>query len=484
MDILVSIWKFFMDNILTQPNFFIGFIVLVGYVLLRKPWYESLSGFLKATVGYMILQVGSGGLVNNFRPILVGLKDRFNLSAMVIDPYFGQNAVDAGLESTFGQTFSNVMWLLLIAFVVNLILVRLRKVTKMRAVFTTGNVQVQQAATAFWLILWAIPSLSGTPMLIVMSVLLGLYWAVGSNLTVDICQELTDGAGFAIAHQQMFGVALFAKLAEKTKKESSRRLEDIELPGFLSIFQENMVSTSILMLFFFGIILLVLGKDYLVQAAFMAENASFFFYILKTSLNFAVYLAILQLGVRTFVGELTQSFQGISNTLLPGAVPGIDIAATFGFGSPNAVTVGFLFGALGQFLAIGALILFKSPTIVIAGFIPVFFDNAAIGVFANNKGGMRAAIIFPFISGLLQVFGSAFIASSVGLAQFGGYLGMFDWATVWPIFTFILKYAGYIGVGIVALILFAIPQLQYRANPEGYFLVTDDYRAYAEKFGK
>lgn len=72
-------------------------------------------------------------------------------------------------------------------------------------------------------------------------------------------------------------------------------------------------------------------------------------------MNFAVYLAILQLGVRTFVDELTQSFQGISNTILPGAVPGIDVA-TFGFGSPNAVTIGFLFGALGQFLMIALLI--------------------------------------------------------------------------------------------------------------------------------
>lgn len=480
LEFLNVIWKFFMDNILTQPNFFIGFIVLIGYMLLRKPWYESISGFLKATVGYMILQAGSGGLINNFRPILVGLKDRFNLDAMVIDPYFGQNAVDAGLEATFGKTFTEVVMLLLIAFIVNLLLVRFKKYTKMRAVFTTGNVQIQQAATAFWLILWAIPTLSGSSMLIVMSVLLGLYWAVGSNLTVDITQELTGGAGFAIAHQQMFGTYFFAKLAEKTKSTSSKRLEDLELPGWLSIFQENMVSTSILMLLFFGSILLVLGKPYLVEAGFMPESRNFFFYILSTSLNFAVYLAILQLGVRTFVGELTQSFQGISNTFLPGAVPGIDVAATFGFGSPNAVTIGFLFGALGQFIAIAALILLKSPTIVIAGFIPVFFDNAVIGVFANNRGGMKAAMIFPFISGLLQVFGSAFIASAVGLAQYGGYLGMFDWATVWPIFTYILKYLSYIGVAVVALILIAIPQLQYRANPEGYFMITEDYMKYEE----
>ena len=480
-DILLVIWSYFAKNILTQPAFLIGLIVFVGYVLLKRPLYESISGFLKATVGYLILTVGSGGLVNNFRPILVGLKDRFQLHAMVTDPYFGQNAVTEGIEKTFGRTFGDTMLLLLIAFIFNILLVRFRKYTKLRAVFTTGNVQVQQAATAFWLLLFCFPQLGRIEVLLVMGLILGCYWAVGSNLTVDICQDLTEGAGFAVAHQQMFGINLFAKLSERFKKnKSNKRLEDIELPGFLSMFNENMVATSILMLLFFGIILLVLGQDYLLKAGFMQPGQSFLFYILQTSLMFAVYLAILQLGVRTFVAELTDSFNGISNTLLPGAVPGIDIAATFAFGSSNAVTVGFLFGALGQFVMIMLLILLKSPTIVVAGFIPLFFDNAAIAVFSNNRGGIKAAMIFPFISGLIQVGGSALIASWVGLAQFGGYIGMFDWATVWPGITVAMKFLGFIGVALVVVLLLAIPQLQYRADPKGYFLIVDDYDAYLE----
>lgn len=480
-DILLVIWSYFAKNILTQPAFLIGLIVFVGYVLLKRPLYESISGFLKATVGYLILTVGSGGLVNNFRPILVGLKDRFQLHAMVIDPYFGQNAVTEGIEKTFGRTFGDTMLLLLIAFIFNILLVRFRKYTKLRAVFTTGNVQVQQAATAFWLLLFCFPQLGRIEVLLVMGLILGCYWAVGSNLTVDICQDLTEGAGFAVAHQQMFGIYLFAKLSERFKKnKSNKRLEDVELPGFLSMFNENMVATSILMLLFFGIILLVLGQDYLLKAGFMQPGQSFLFYILQTSLMFAVYLAILQLGVRTFVAELTDSFNGISNTVLPGAVPGIDIAATFAFGSSNAVTVGFLFGALGQFVMIMLLILLKSPTIVVAGFIPLFFDNAAIAVFSNNRGGIKAAMIFPFISGLIQVGGSALIASWVGLAQFGGYIGMFDWATVWPGITVAMKFLGFIGVALVVVLLLAIPQLQYRADPKGYFLIVDDYDAYLE----
>lgn len=347
---ILVVWDFFAKNILTQPAYFIGVIVLVGYLLLKKPWYECLAGFLKATVGYFILSVGSGGLVNNFRPILAGLKDRFNLDATVIDPYFGQNAIDTGIMATFGRTFGDVMVLLLIAFIANIALVRFQKYTKMRAVFTTGNVQVQQAATAFWLILFCFPSL---------------------------------------------------------------------------------------------------GR--------------------------------IQIGVRTFVSELTESFTGISNTLLPGAVPGIDVAATFAFGSPNAVTLGFLFGALGQFLMIGLLILVKSPVVIIAGFIPLFFDNAAFAVYANNRGGIKAACILPFLSGIIQVGGSALIASWVGLSKFGGYIGMFDWATIWPGFTIVMKLLGYVGIAVVVLILVVIPQLQYRRDPEGYFLVVEDYDAYAER---
>jgi PTS system ascorbate-specific IIC component len=490
MDLIIKYWTFFATNVLTVPAYFIGLIVLIGYVLLRKPWYEVLAGFIKATVGYLILGVGSGGLVNNFRPILVGLKDRFNLTATVIDPYFGQNAVTAGLTA-IGKSFSAVMTLLLIAFILNILLVALKKWTKLRSIFTTGHVQLQQASTAFWLILFVFPALQETQYLIIMGLVLGVYWAVGSNLTVEYTQDLTEGAGFCVAHQQMFGIAVFTELSKKFFGKNKQRLEDLKLPGFLSIFNENMVATAILMTFFFGIILVVLGEPYLLEKAFMKPGASFFFYILTTSLNFAVYLAILQLGVRTFVTELTQSFQGISTRLLPGAVAGIDCAAIYGFGSPNAVTIGFLFGALGQFLAIMSLIWLKSPVLIIAGFVPVFFDNATIAVFANNKGGVKAAMVMPFIAGLCQVYGSALIASFVGLAAYGGYLGMWDWAVVWPAFTYFLHFmaqfgdiVGFVGVAIIVIGMLAIPQIQYARHKDTYFLITDDYPAYLEKISK
>ena len=490
MQVLSSIWEFFANNILKNAPHMIGFIVLLGYLLKGEKWYTTLGGTLKAVIGMLILNVGSGGLVSNFRPILVGLKDRFNLDATVIDPYFGQNAVTDGVMEVFGKAFDSVMILLLIAFIVNILLVRFNKYTKCRTLFTTGHVQVQQASTAYWLIMFAMPALlkNDTLMLVVMAVVLGAYWAVGSNLTVKPMQELTDGAGFAIAHQQMFGIRLgywaadkfFGKDGGKKKDKEIKKVGEMELPGFFQIFNENMVCTAILMTVFFGIIMSIIGKDFFVNAGNLKETDSFLMFVFDKCLNFAVYLAILQLGVRTFVSELTVSFQGISEKLLPSSIPGVDCAVCYGFGDANAVTFGFLAGLAGQLVAIVALILMKSPVLIICGFVPVFFDNATIGLVANEKGGLKACLVIPFISGLIQVFGSALIAGWVGMAAYGGYLGMFDWATVWPVMTVLMKYLSWAGVIICVVGLLALPQIEYLKDKKGYFLITEDYEAYKE----
>ena len=428
MNPLFAVWNFFATYILQKAPYMVGFLTLLGYCLMGKKWYDTLAGTLKAIIGMLILNAGSGGLVSNFRPILAGLKDRFNLTACVIDPYYGQNAVTAGVEETFGKGFSMAMQLLLIAFIVNILLVRFNKITKCRTLFTTGHVQVQQAATAYWLILFALPALreNNIALLVVMAVILGAYWAVGSNLTVKPMQELSEGAGFAIAHQQMFGIRLGYWAADKffgaKDGKEIKKVGEMEMPGFFSIFNENMVCTAILMTAFFGVIMAIIGKPYFVEAGNLTEGTNFVWWCFDKSLNFAVYLAILQLGVRTFVTELTASFQGIADKLLPSSIPGVDCAVCFGFGDSNAVTFGFLAGLVGQLIAIIILIFVGSPVIIICGFVPVFFDNATIGLVANEKGGIKACLIIPFLSGLIQVFGAAFIAGFVGLAQYGGYL--------------------------------------------------------------
>lgn len=464
-----SFGKAFHNNILGKPEFFIGGLVFIGYLLLRKPIYECFGGFIKAAVGMMIWSMGAGGLVVTFRPILAGLNDRFALNAVVIDPYFGLSAAGQAIQD-IGMSLSWTMISLMIGFGWNILLVLLRKHTKIRTLFLTGHIMFQQATTCTWIIFFAIPELHTMTGAVWIGMLVGTYWAVFSNLTVSATQKLTDNAGFAVGHQQMGWVWLTSQIAPKLG-DPEKTVENFKLPRWLQMFNDNVIASGTLMLIFFGSIMMLLGEDYIrsIDKGF-PKTLHFATYILSNSLMFAVYLFILISGVRMFVAELTESFRGISEKVLPGSLPAVDCTATYGFSSPNTVLFGFLIGAIGQFVAIAGLLIFKSPIMIITGFVPVFFDNATVAVFANKFGGVRAAAICTFFTGIMQVLGGALAAVYFGLYKHGGWHGNIDWDTIWPTIGVICKNFALPGVIAVILLMLMIPQLQYRrSNKDIYF---------------
>jgi len=127
----------FFDKFLGQAPLLLGTVVLIGYLLLKKPWYDAVAGFIKTYVGFRILQVGTGGLVGTFRPIIDAIYDRFEVNALLIGPYYGQSSGETVLQSLDSLQF--VAYVMLIAFVFNIILVALKKHTKIRTLFLTGH---------------------------------------------------------------------------------------------------------------------------------------------------------------------------------------------------------------------------------------------------------------------------------------------------------------------------------------------------------
>ena len=293
-------------------------------------------------------------------------------------------------------------------------------------------------------------------------------------MTVEATQRLTGGGGFAIGHQQQFAIWFVDKVAPFFGKKEEN-LDDLKLPSFLNIFHDTVVASATLMLVFFGSILFVLGPDIMSNVELIGAGAynplkqAFFMYVIQTAFTFSVYLFILMQGVRMFVAELTNAFQGISSKLLPGSFPAVDVAASYGFGSSNAVLSGFAFGLIGQLITIALLVVFKNPVLIITGFVPVFFDNAAIAVYADKRGGWKAAVALSFISGVLQVALGAVAVTLLGLT--GGYHGNIDFVLPWLPFGYLFKYLGMIGYVLVCLFLLVIPQLQFAKakDKEAYY---------------
>ena len=472
MEIINSIWNALFNNVLSRPQIFIGVIVVVGYVLLKKKPLEVFAGFIKAVVGYKILQVGASNLLSTTNPIINGLKAKFSVTAAVADPNFGLSAAQAALES-IGESASFAMMTLLVAFLWNVLLLVFRKQTKIRTLFTTGHIMVKQSTVATWIIYYLLPNFRNMTGIILVGLLCGTYWSVFSNLTVEATQGLTEGAGFAVGHQQMLGV-WFAdkfsdKLGDKEKGVSNFKVDG----GFFSLFDDYVVGTTLIMMLFFGVILFIVGKETMMEFdKNCAANLWYWLYVIETCCAFAVNLVILKTGVRMFVSEMVESFKGISSRMT-GVMPAVDCAATYGFGESNAVSLGFLFGALGEVIAFLVLILTKSPVLVIPGFVPMFSENATLGLYANRKGGFKALVIICLCSGLLQVFGSAIALNLFAMSEFGGYVGNLDWATLWVGLGALMKYLAVPGIILCILGMLAIPQFQYRKNKENYWKVAE-----------
>lgn len=417
---------------MAEPALLLGVVAAVGLIALKKPATRVISGFIKTAVGVVILTTGSGQIVGTFRPLIVGMKDVLGITGVIIDPYTTLPAVQEAAKVQIPALMSWVGYTMVLAFLFNIVLVALRKITRIRALFLTGHIMFLHSALMTWLV-WYFFGLEQWPTVLISATLLALYWGIGSTLNIKPTEVVTGGAGFTIAHQQQLMNWVASKVAPFIGDPKKDDIDNLKLPGWLSMFGDNVVAIPLIMFIFFTPILVWMGPKAL---GFDAFTFKWFIQVLLLAVKFGVFVTIILTGVRMFVAELAVSFNGISEKLLPGAVIGVDGMAIAPY-SPNAVIASFVVCAIAQGIGMAILILAKAPILIIPGFVPVFFDAAITGVFANKFGGWKAVVVIGLFVGFLHIFGSAWAASMSGLV--GGWQGNSDFATIWPAMMTVMK---------------------------------------------
>lgn len=421
-----------LKQIFGQPFLLMAIIVFVGYIAMKQKFSKALMGAIKASIGILVMGMGSSALIANFGKLLTAIQTATGIQGAGLNTYPTMTAsyekMDAVLGAGTGNTWG--IYTLLVAFILNLVLVALRKWTKIRAVYLTGNAMIVQCGISTYIV-WRFLGLGMIPTVLIAALVTALYWGIFSTLLIKPTKAITN-ADFTIAHQQMVVSYVAYKVAPKIGNPEKDDIERKKMPESLNFLQDNIIATALVMFISVAAIFLVVGGaqiDWLrsgegLNQGGLTNNIVFLLWI---SITLTANIYVLLAGVRMFVGELMMSFKGISERLLPGAVAGVDCAAIFAF-APKSVVLGLLFGALGQVVGLLGLIVFKSPIFLVPGFIPLFFDNATIAIFANKFGGWKAAAVLCTVNGVIQILGSAL---AVQLMNLTWWQGSADYATLW-----------------------------------------------------
>ncbi len=217
-----------------------------------------------------------------------------------------------------------------------------------------------------------------------------------------------DGDPVALGHFGTLGY-ITSGLVGQAIGNPKRSTEELQVPKSLSFFRDSLVSTAVAMLIVYFIFAVIAGPSVMGE---LSGDTNSYVFAFTQALTFAAGVWVILVGVRMILGEIVPAFEGISQKLIPDAMPALDIPITFPY-SPTAVVIGFGMSVLGGLAALPLL----GPiglALILPGMVPRFIVGGGAGVFGNATGGRRGAIVGAFFNGLVITFLPALLFGYLG----------------------------------------------------------------------
>lgn len=321
----MEILKVVVFDLLASAPILVGIIALTGLLLQKQPADKVISGTLKTIVGFLVFGVGSAAAVTSLDSFQALFAEGFGLKGVL--PL--AEAVTALAQDKFGTTVSLVM---LIGFLCNLLVA---KFTPLKHIFLTGQHNLYLAALLT--IMFKALGMSNSLTIIFGGIILGICAGLFPAIAQPYMRKVTGDDELAMGHYVTVGYALSGWIGSKVGKPEDST-ENLNLPGWLTMFKDYVVGVSITMIIFFYIAAIAAGKGAVEE---LSGGVNWLVYPLFQGLGFSAALYVIITGVRLFLGEIVSAFVGISEKLIPNARPALDCPVVFPF-APTATVIGFL----------------------------------------------------------------------------------------------------------------------------------------------
>lgn len=395
----MNILFYFINNIMSQPVFIIGLVVIIGQAVQKTSGSKIVGSTIKAMIGFTMINISGQFLGTELLPLQPMFGKIFNMEVAPVDIGASQAASLEGIGAEMALIFA-------LGFVFNILLARF---TKFKFVHLSAHVSFFFAGLIAALLKYN-TNLSFIQIVIIGGILLGLYMTFTCAYLYPFMKEVKGGEGFTLAHSSSIGI-LFSSLLGRKLGNKEKDLEEIKFPKGFGFMREMTVSLTVVMTLLFFILAIFSGPSFVMENVSGGQDI-IVFSILK-GVTFGMWITVIITGVRMLLAEVIEAFHGIADKIIPNAIPGLDVPLLFP-NYPNSVILGFLMSLLTGLIGMWILGLINYPIAVFPALIPTFYTGAVTAIFGNATGGRRGAIIGSGLNGFILIFGQALLLPMIG----------------------------------------------------------------------